>query len=82
MITELKLEKVTVPFFSVRTLLLINLKTQLVIYLVHQATKITKACIAGFVLPSGAYLQHLHHSDGSSSQGRFNISDLFRRRNG
>jgi len=68
--------------FSVWTLWLINLENQSVIYQTHQATKITKACIAGFVLPSGAYLQHLHHSDGSSSQGRYNISDLFERCNG
>jgi hypothetical protein len=34
-----------------------------------------KSLQAGSVLPSGAYL-HLHHSDGSSSQGEFNISDL------
>lgn len=43
---------------------------------------ITKACVAGFVLPPGAYLRHLHHSDGSSSQGKFNLSDLFSTRNG
>ncbi|MCL7867881.1 hypothetical protein L7H84_29895, partial [Klebsiella pneumoniae] len=42
----------------------------------------TKACVAGFVLPPGAYLRHLHHSDGSSSQGKFNLSDLFSTRNG
>ncbi|MDP0699286.1 hypothetical protein, partial [Klebsiella pneumoniae] len=41
-----------------------------------------KACVAGFVLPPGAYLRHLHHSDGSSSQGKFNLSDLFSTRNG
>ncbi|MEW9064485.1 hypothetical protein AB2567_29010, partial [Klebsiella michiganensis] len=35
-----------------------------------------KSLQAGSVLPSGAYLQRLHHSDGSSSQGKFNISDL------
>ncbi|HIB9525939.1 TPA: hypothetical protein ACWYJ6_004779, partial [Klebsiella pneumoniae] len=45
-------------------------------------TEITKACVAGFVLPPGAYLRHLHHSDGSSSQGKFNLSDLFCARNG
>ncbi|WP_220384533.1 hypothetical protein, partial [Klebsiella quasipneumoniae] len=39
-------------------------------------------CVAGFVLPPGAYLRHLHHSDGSSSQGKFNLSDLFSTRNG
>ncbi|HBX4391479.1 TPA: hypothetical protein MHK94_20510 [Klebsiella pneumoniae] len=32
--------------------------------------------------PPGAYLRHLHHSDGSSSQGKFNLSDLFCARNG
>ena len=35
-----------------------------------------KSLQAGSVLPSGAYLQRLHLSDGSSSQGEFNISDL------
>ena len=41
-----------------------------------------KSLQAGSVLPSGAYLQRLHHSDGSSSQGKFNLSDLFSTRNG
>lgn len=36
----------------------------------------TKACKQALFLPSGAYLQRLHHSNGSSSQGVFNISDL------
>ncbi|WP_227525455.1 hypothetical protein, partial [Klebsiella pneumoniae] len=42
----------------------------------RRSFKNNKSLQAGSVLPSGAYLQHLHHSDGSSSQGEFNISDL------
>lgn len=44
---------------------------------VHRQEPINnKSLQAGSVLPSGAYLQRLHLSDGSSSQGEFNISDL------
>jgi hypothetical protein len=42
----------------------------------NQGSRNNKSLQAGSVLPSGAYLQRLHHSDGSSSQGEFNISDL------
>jgi len=42
----------------------------------NQGSRNNKSLQAGSVLPSGAYLQRLHHSDGSSSQGELNISDL------